>query len=230
MSERAKWEAQLKAMHDDAQDKVAFLNALREFAHTNSKQKHNPVGLVRWVPLEKVQANNYNPNSVARNEMRLLYTSIKHDGYTQPIVTVYDPEKDKYIIVDGFHRYSIMRFNDDIRAINDGHLPIVVIEKDINDRMASTIRHNRARGKHSITGMADIVFSMLENGWSDAEICNELGMEPEELARLKHITGFAKLFENVEYRRAWETNRQVKLRRDWEAKQRERETGSSNVD
>jgi ParB-like chromosome segregation protein Spo0J len=179
----------------------------------------NPVANVQWVPIEKVTANNYNPNAVARNEMRLLYVSIKADGYTQPVVTVYDKEKDLYIIVDGFHRYLVMKHNKDIYAANEGLLPIVVIDKPINDRMASTIRHNRARGRHSVDGMAGIVFSMLDNGWTDVEICKELGMEFEELIRLKHVTGFSKLFENVEYRRAYETKRQIKLRREWEAEQ-----------
>lgn len=177
--------------------------------------RHNPVNDVRWVPVEKVTANAYNPNSVAKTEMQLLYTSIKHDGYTQPIVTIYDAEKDIYVIVDGFHRYFTCKSNPDIYALNHGCVPIVVLQKDINDRMASTVRHNRARGKHSIAGMSNMVFKMLDNGWSDAEICNELGMEVEELLRLKHITGFSKLFENVEYKRAWETRKQIELKKKW---------------
>lgn len=205
----------LEKMFEQAEDKVKFLNDLREWIHRHSPTRHNPVDRVIWVPVEKVQANDYNPNQVAKNEMKLLHTSIDHDGYTQPVVTYYDKEKDKYIVVDGFHRYSIMRFYDDIRKRNNGYLPIVVIDKDINDRMASTIRHNRARGKHSVRGMAKIVFDMLTNGWSDAEIMRELGMEEEELIRLKHVTGFSKLFENVEYRRAWETERQLRIKREW---------------
>lgn len=205
----------LKEKLDASKDKNEFLNQLREFIHEHSPTKHNPVDLVRWVPYTKVQANDYNPNQVAKNEMRLLHTSISHDGYTQPVVTVYDEKLDKYIIVDGFHRYSVMRHYEDIRKKNKGLLPIVVIDKDINDRMASTIRHNRARGKHSIQGMSNIVFEMLDNGWSDAEIMKELGMEEEELIRLKHITGFSKLFENVEYSKAWETKNQLKLKKDY---------------
>jgi len=174
--------------------------------------KH-PVSNVIWVPLEKVEANDYNPNSVAKIEMQLLYISIKADGYTQPIVTIYDKNIDKYIIVDGFHRYFVCKHNKDIREDTQGKVPIVVIDKDINNRMASTIRHNRARGKHCITGMSNVVFKMLENGWTDIEICNELGMEAEELLRLKHITGFSKLFENKEYSKAWETKRQILLRK-----------------
>ncbi|OPZ49339.1 MAG: ParB-like nuclease domain protein [Bacteroidetes bacterium ADurb.BinA104] len=183
-----------------------------------------PVDYVRWVPIEMVRANDYNPNSVARIEMQLLYTSISHDGYTQPIVTVWDDVNEKYIIVDGFHRYFVAKSNKDILDRNKGMLPIVVIDKSINERMASTVRHNRARGKHLMTGMSSMVFEMLENGWKDEDICNELGMEPEELIKLKHITGFSKLFSNVEYRKAWETNQQVKLRLEHERKEaKERE-------
>jgi hypothetical protein len=165
--------------------------------------------------VEQVQANDYNPNSVARNEMRLLYVSISHDGYTQPVVTYWDEEIQKYVIVDGFHRYTIMRTNRDIYDANQGRLPIVVIDKDINDRMASTVRHNRARGKHSVAGMGQIVFNMLRNGATDEEICAEVGLEAEELARLKYVTGFAKLFEGTEYGQAWETDKQIKVRQDY---------------
>jgi hypothetical protein len=108
-----------------------------------------------------------------------------------------------------------MRRNKDLYELNDGKLPVVVIDKDINDRMASTIRHNRARGKHSVAGMGQIVFNMLKNGASDEEICAEVGLEAEELARLKYVTGFAKLFDNVKYGQAWETNKQIKIRKDY---------------
>lgn len=171
-----------------------------------------PISHVKWVPIEKVEPNNYNPNSVASKEMQLLYISIKNDGYTQPIVTIYDSEKDKYVIVDGFHRYYVCKNNKDIFERNEGKLPITIISKDINDRMASTIRHNRARGEHSINGMSDIVFNMLQNGWKDEDICNNLGMEPEEIIKLKHITGFSKLFKDVEYNKSWETENQIKIR------------------
>ncbi len=199
----------------DTREKIAFLEDLRAFIHKISPQNSQPVNFVRWIPIEKVHANDYNPNSVAKNEMRLLYVSISHDGYTQPVVTVYDEAKDQYVIVDGFHRYTTMRLNQDIADRNNGFLPVVVIEKSINDRMASTVRHNRARGKHSVSGMANMVFQMLENGWSDEAICAELGVEPDELIRLKHVTGFSKLFENVEYRRSWETKRQIQLRKQY---------------
>ncbi|HBC03773.1 MAG TPA: chromosome partitioning protein ParB, partial [Aequorivita sp.] len=174
-------------------------------------QMNHPINKVTWVSVEEVEPNDYNPNSVARTEMGLLYTSIKHDGYTQPIVTIYDEEKGKFIIVDGFHRYFTCKTNKDINERNKGRLPVVVLEKSINDRMASTVRHNRARGRHSIGGMSNMVFEMLDNGWEDADICNHLGMQPDELLRLKHITGFSKLFEDVEYNKAWTTRHQILL-------------------
>lgn len=183
--------------------------------------KHNPVASVKWVPLEEVEANDYNPNSVATNEMKLLYLSIKSDGYTQPVVTYYDEKKKKYVIVDGFHRYSTMRNNKDIYDLNKGLLPLVVIEKDINDRMASTVRHNRARGKHSVTGMSSMVFEMLHSGMSETEVMNNLGMEADEVRRLKHITGFSKLFDKVEYTNAYMTEQQVLLRKRHKEKKSE---------
>lgn len=206
---------EIRAEYDAATDKAEYLNELREWIHTDlSAHAGMPVDNVRWIPIEKVRANDYNPNSVATNEMRLLYTSIEHDGYTQPIVTVYDSDADEYVIVDGFHRHLVAKNYPDVLGRIGGRVPVVVIEKEINDRMASTIRHNRARGKHSTGGMATMVFSLLENGWDDSAICAELGMEAEELVRLKHVTGFSKLFGDVEYKRAWETRRQIKLRKE----------------
>lgn len=177
--------------------------------------KH-PVSAVKWVPLEQVEPNDYNPNSVARIEMGLLLTSILHDGYTQPVVTIYDADRDKYVIVDGFHRYFVMLSNEEVRASTGGLLPVVVIDKTISERMASTVRHNRARGKHSVQGMSSIVFKMLDDGMTDAQVCNELGMEPEELLRLKHITGFSKLFADREYNKSWVTRSQIRVRQEYE--------------
>jgi ParB-like chromosome segregation protein Spo0J len=191
-------------------------NALMKIADALSKVSpfaEQPVDYVQWVPIEKVEANSYNPNAVAKKEMGLLYVSIKHDGYTQPVVTVYDGERDMYVIVDGFHRYFVCKTCPDILERNHGYLPIVVLDKPISDRMASTVRHNRARGAHSIDGMSNIVFNMLDEGLSDADICNELGMEAEELLKLKHITGFSKLFENVEYSKAWKTRSMIQIER-----------------
>lgn len=193
-------------------DVIKNIEDIKQLMHDISPLKSQPVNRIKWVPIDEVTPNDYNPNSVAKKEMGLLYTSIKHDGYTQPIVTIRDEEMKMYVIVDGFHRYYTAKTNPDILDRNKGYVPIVVIEKDINDRMASTVRHNRARGMHSITGMSSMVFSMLENGWSDTDICNELGMGVEELIKLKHITGFSKLFKDAEYNKAWETKNQIRLK------------------
>jgi len=174
-----------------------------------------PISDVQWVSIDLVEPNDYNPNSVAGQEMKLLHTSIKHDGYTQPIVTIYDEKKEKYVIVDGFHRYFTCKNNKDIFDATGGRVPIVVIKKDINERMAATVRHNRARGQHSVSGMSNMVFSMLDNGWKDEEICNHLGMEPDELLRLKHITGFSKLFADTEYNKAWVTKHQIRIKKEF---------------
>jgi ParB-like chromosome segregation protein Spo0J len=200
---------------NNSPDKLKAITEIKEFLFEVSPLKSQPIDYVRWVDIDEVEANDYNPNSVANKEMSLLYTSITHDGYTQPVVTIWDAERKKYVIIDGFHRYFVCKSNEDIRERNQGKLPIVVLEKDINDRMASTVRHNRARGKHSVEGMSSMVFKMLDNGWDDAAICNELGMEAEELLRLKHITGFSKLFEDFEYSKAWKTKHQILIEKNY---------------
>lgn len=159
----------------------------------------SPVYNVIAVPVEKIQANSYNPNSVAPPEMKLLYQSIKEDGYTMPIVCYHLPDKDKYEIVDGFHRYSIIRRHKDIYERENGCLPVVVIEKDESNRMASTIRHNRARGSHSIDLMVNIVAELKKSGMSDAWILKNIGMDADELLRLKQISGIAELFKNKSF-------------------------------
>ena len=176
----------------------------------------DPVSDVRFVHIDKVSANDYNPNQVAKRELFLLYISIKVDGYTQPVVTIHDEQTDKYIIVDGFHRYLVMKTYSDIAEARNSLLPVVVLRKNLAERMQSTIRHNRARGKHSVMGMSNIVFSMLDEGMTDQQICVNLGMEADELLRLKHITGFSKLFENVGYKKAWESRYQIKAKQEWD--------------
>lgn len=158
----------------------------------------SPVYNVQRVPVEKVQANDYNPNKVAKREMDLLYKSILEDGYTMPIVCYYDNENDKYIIVDGFHRYSILLMYKDIYEREEGHLPISIIEKDLNDRIASTIRHNRARGKHEVQLQASIV-NMLKDGWDEYKIMQHLGMTLDEVQRLLGITGIFSEIKGVPY-------------------------------
>lgn len=164
----------------------------------------SPVYNVIAVPVEKVTANDYNPNSVAPPEMALLETSIWEDGYTQPVVTVYDKENDMYVVVDGFHRYLTLKNSKRIYDREGGKLPCVVLDKDISDRMASTIRHNRARGSHSIELMSTIVSELVEMGKGDRWICQHIGMSPDELLRLKQITGLAALFENRDFSESWE--------------------------
>jgi mannose-6-phosphate isomerase-like protein (cupin superfamily) len=168
------------------------------------KPFQSPVYEVRAVPIERVKANDYNPNKVAPPEMKLLETSILEDGYTQPVVTYYDHEQDLYIVVDGFHRYSTMKSNPTIMEREGGMLPVVVINKEIGDRMASTIRHNRARGTHNVELMSSIVAELVEMGKGDRWICQHIGMSPDELLRLKQITGVAALFANRDFSSSWD--------------------------
>jgi hypothetical protein len=176
-----------------------------------------PVAAVQWVHLDRIQANDYNPNSVPHQEMKLLHTSIEADGYTQPIVCVYDSMIDKYVIVDGFHRWTVLRRYPDIAARTHGYAPVVVLTSGPADRMASTVRHNRARGKHSVAGMGHLVFEMLTAGESDAQICNKLGLEAEELARLKHITGYSKLYADAQFTAVTMTGEQLAHRATYHA-------------
>lgn len=164
----------------------------------------SPVYSVKAVPIEKVTANDYNPNSVAPPEMALLETSIWEDGYTQPVVVVYDRDNDQYVVVDGFHRYCILRDSKRINERERGLLPVVVLDKEMHDRMASTIRHNRARGSHNIELMSTIVAELVEMGKGDAWICKHIGMSPDELLRLKQITGVAALFQNQDFSKSWD--------------------------
>ena len=163
----------------------------------------SPVYNVKAVPVEKIKANSYNPNSVAKPEMDLLYKSILEDGYTMPIVCYYIEDEDIYEIVDGFHRYSVMLNHKDIYERENGMMPVVVIEKDISNRMASTIRHNRARGTHSIELMSNIVSELVDSGMSDSWIMRNIGMDADELLRLKQISGLAALFQNKEFSKSW---------------------------
>jgi len=163
----------------------------------------SPVYNVIRVPIEKIRANAYNPNAVAPPEMKLLELSILEDGYTMPIVCYYIADEDIYEIVDGYHRYTTMLRNEEIRTREGGYLPVSVINKDLTNRMASTIRHNRARGSHSIELMSNIVAELTGAGMSDAWILRHIGMDKDELLRLKQITGIAALFANEEFSDAW---------------------------
>lgn len=164
----------------------------------------SPVYDVKSVHISKVKANDYNPNAVAPPEMELLETSIWEDGYTQPVVVVHDPEEDMYTVVDGFHRYTVLRNSERIREREKEMLPVVVLKKEMHDRMASTIRHNRARGTHNIELMSSIVAELVEIGKGDRWICKHIGMSPDELLRLKQITGVAALFQNTQFSKSWD--------------------------
>lgn len=163
----------------------------------------SPVYNVLAVPMEKIRANSYNPNAVAPPEMKLLELSIWEDGYTMPVVCYYLPDEDVYEIVDGYHRFTVLQTSERIREREKGMLPVVVIEKDLSNRMASTIRHNRARGSHSIELMSNIVAELVEAGMSDAWILRHIGMDKDELLRLKQITGLAALFKDQQFSKAW---------------------------
>lgn len=158
-----------------------------------------PVLNVKLVPIEKLQANDYNPNKVATPEMKLLRLSIELDGVTMPIVTYYNDKQDIYIIVDGFHRYTVLK-----DYLKSDVAPIVVIDKPLDERMGSTIRHNRARGTHQIKSMSEIVLELSKDGWDDEEICKKLGMELDEVIRLKQITGLKEAFSNHQFSKSWE--------------------------
>lgn len=163
----------------------------------------SPVYEIKAVPIEKIVANTYNPNAVAPPEMALLYDSIKEDGYTQPIVCYYAASKDKYVIVDGFHRYRIMLEYKDIYQRENGLLPVVTINKPLDQRMASTIRHNRARGSHDVDLMSNIIKELHEIGRSDKWMSKHLGMDRDEILRLKQITGLTALFKDTKFGKAW---------------------------
>lgn len=164
----------------------------------------SPVYHVIAVPIEKIEPNTYNPNSVAPPELKLLYDSIREDGYTMPIVCYYNRKKDVYVIVDGFHRYRVMLEHRDIYEREGGKMPVSVIDKPFDCRMASTIRHNRARGSHDVELMSNIVSELHEMGRFDVWISRHLGMDMDEILRLKQITGLAALFKDVEFGQAWQ--------------------------
>lgn len=187
------------------QELVEALNQIKTELHRVSPFSNEPVDCVLWKKSELVTANDYNPNSVAPPEMKLLELSISEDGYTQPIVT-WD-NKSTIEVIDGFHRHRVGKEVDSInRRIHD-YLPIVITNKDRsdrNDRIAATIRHNRARGKHSVDGMSEIVVELKKRNWSDKKISKELGMDQDEVLRLTQITGLVEMFKDKEFSLAWE--------------------------
>lgn len=183
---------------------IDMVNTLRLELHHYSPFKTEPVDCVIWVPNAKVEANDYNPNSVAPPEMKLLEHSITEDGYTQPIVAWSNGEA--YTVVDGFHRHRVGKESKKVNHRVHGHLPLAVINNersDRNDRIAATIRHNRARGKHKVDAMSDIVIELKRRNWTDEKIGRELGMDPDEVLRLTQITGLAEMFADREFSEAW---------------------------
>lgn len=193
------------------EERIEALNEIRRALHAISPMREEPVDCVLWVPAETVEANDYNPNIVAPPEMRLLELSIQEDGYTQPVVTwTYGENGDsEREVVDGFHRCRIGKESKDVQKRTLGYLPVTTINADREertDRIAATIRHNRARGKHLVEGMSEIVVELARRNWSDAKIGRELGMEPDEVLRLKQISGLAEMFADREFSEAWEVD------------------------
>lgn len=186
---------------ESQEEKIDLLNSIRELL-SDLSPFDEPVDFVRWVKKERIEGNEYNPNEVAKPEMDLLYKSIKKDGYTQPIVA-YEVDDDKYEVVDGFHRNLVLKENEDLQERTNDHLPITIIDKEKSDRMTSTIRHNRARGTHQIRDMSNLVVELFSKGWSDEEISEELGMEMDEVLRLKQVSGLKKAFSDHEFSQSW---------------------------
>tara|TARA_R110000868_G_C10916676_1_gene765360 strand:- start:1538 stop:2251 length:714 start_codon:yes stop_codon:yes gene_type:complete len=187
-------------------DRVQAINALRQVISKYSPFKAEPVDCVEWVRADTVEANDYNPNSVAPPEMKLLEHSITEDGYTQPIVSWLRTDEIREV-VDGFHRHRVGRESAIVKQRVHGYLPVVTINGDRldkGDRMAATIRHNRARGEHRVESMADIVVELKRRFWSDQKIAVELGMEPDEVLRLTQVTGLAGLFSDRSFSEAWQ--------------------------
>jgi ParB-like chromosome segregation protein Spo0J len=190
----------------DLDSKVSAINEIRQILHDISPFKSEPVDFVRWVKSDDVVANDYNPNKVAPPEMELLEVSILNDGYTQPIVTWNNPEKGKTEVIDGFHRNRVGKESKPVRERVLGYLPVVDIRKEQsgkNDRIASTIRHNRARGKHQVDAMSEIVIELKNRNWTNQRISKQLGMDEEEVLRLCQISGLENLFTDADFSKAW---------------------------
>jgi ParB-like chromosome segregation protein Spo0J len=189
-------------------DRVEALNAIRQALHKHSPFAAEPVDCVLWVKAETVAGNDYNPNTVAPPEMRLLERSIRADGYTQPIVAFPDLQDGReYTVIDGFHRHRIGTENREVRERVKGYLPITRIKADregLKDRMAATIRHNRARGVHAVLPLTDIVAELIRQGWTDSEVAKELGMDADEVLRFKQVSGLPELFKDHQYSKSWE--------------------------
>lgn len=199
--------AEIVALGDDVDQRVSVLNEIKKMLHSISPMKMEPVDCVLWVKNEQVIANDYNPNSVAPPEMKLLEISILEDGYTQPVVTFNEGEY--RTVVDGFHRTRVSKESEPIKARVFGYTPVVAIneqKEEKGDRIASTIRHNRARGKHRIDAMSEIVVDLKRRNWSNEKIGRDLGMDPDEVLRLSQISGLAEMFSDKDFSEAWEAD------------------------
>lgn len=189
------------------EERIEVINSIRLALHEVSPFCNEPVDCVLWVKSDTVEANDYNPNKVAPPEMRLLEVSIAEDGYTQPVVTWMLNGDDSREVVDGFHRHRVGRESSRVRKRTRGYLPVTTINTDRTDRgdrIAATIRHNRARGKHQVQAMSEIVVELSRRNWSEEKIGRELGMDPDEVLRLKQISGLAEMFADREFSEAWE--------------------------
>lgn len=192
----------LSMMPEDEQ--IATINELKVLLHSLSPFAAEPVDCVLWVPAQAVEANDYNPNTMGTAEKRLLLTSLKKDGFTQPIVV--SNQQAGYVVVDGFHRHVLGQSDQTLKRRLKGYLPVVCVRKKQSgkdDRIAATIRHNRARGRHAVDGMSDIIRDLARLGWADEKIARELGMEADEVLRLKQISGLSEVFADEEYSEAW---------------------------
>lgn len=199
---------QVDSRPDD--EKVYIINECKKLFHSISPFKNEPVDCVLWVKNDSVFANDYNPNSVAPPEMELLRLSIGSDGYTQPIVTMIAGESRE--VIDGFHRNRVGKECEEIQSRVKGYLPVVTINNDRTDkadRIAATVRHNRARGKHSVTGMSDIIIELKRRNWSDEKIGKHLGMDADEVLRLYQISGLTEMFKDSEFSEAWESENEI---------------------
>lgn len=193
------------------ESRVAAINKAKAALSAISPFASEPVDHVVWVSSDMVEANSYNPNTVAPPEMKLLEQSIRQDGYTQPIV-VWHREDGKYEVVDGFHRNRVGKECEEIRDRVHGYLPVTVINQhraEKNDRMVSTIRHNRARGKHSVDSMSDIVVELRRRNWTDEKISRDLGMEVDEILRLCQISGLTEMFKDAGFSKSWDIDTTV---------------------
>jgi ParB-like chromosome segregation protein Spo0J len=186
-------------------ERIEGINALRQAIHQESPFKENPVDCVLWVKYDDIAPNDYNPNNVAPPEKKLLLKSLETDGFTQPIV-VHGPHDKQYEIIDGFHRHVLARSKNTLKTRLKGYLPVSILQcesDEVSGRMASTIRHNRARGRHQINAMSEIVRELTQLGWTDVKISEELGMDADEVLRLRQINGLLDMFGDRQFSEAW---------------------------